>query len=821
MIDNGANSLAMELAGTESKEGKEKKLLSIRTRFAYMMKRWKKIWEAGDRDMLALGPEGPLDPIERAVRKDLRRPYIHLDQLKQYPRNLVNQIRLNPQGIKVVPGGDGSTDETAVRRGNRIRAIQVENNASQAYLMALQCAAERGYGVVTLETEFVRWDSLDLKIKIVREADPNAVIYDPDFHEADASDIQDGFKIWNLPIDEFKRQFPDAQIMDFNLGHQVMAPAWIHIERQLVQLARYSYFQQTPKTIYWVDAGGDQPMKIVMEDLPGYRRDGEYLEKEGQRSKILATKKAIQKTVKQCITNGIEDLGEVDWPGRWIPIFPMFGPESFIRENGISERMFESYIRPAIDGQLGFDMAKSNQVETAGMVPKSTYMMYEGQEDTATDWQNINKIPTPFALVKPIVDGATGQVLPLPQRTDFNPQIEAMEIMAESFRRAIQAAIGSHGFTINDDTNVKSGKAVNALKAQSDIGQVHFQDSYENTIRNIGRAIDDLLDKVEDTPRDVAMLKQDGTREMIRINEPHVDRKTGEIMHHRYSTHEPDEVADSHHDIEIDTGSFGESAKERTRQFTEKLLASSMGPLVADVLVKIEDLGPYTEELQRRLMPPQFQKSDGETPIPPEIQQQLAQRDQALQAVNAHAKQLEEQLAELLDKAKAEAVKAASAERMAHEKLEMERAIEVEEAERQLAKERAEVQRIEADKQLAEQKLAQEREIVLLKLDAEREIEIMRLDANKEQLARGLMKPSAEASTGELNPQIVAAIEAAVEPKPVQSTTTFERDILGNIVAAVTTETVEGRASMVKRRLFERDAQGNLLEVRGTDNPGE
>lgn len=614
----------------------------LRKRFSYMLKAAEKSRALGDYCMQALGPDGPWDKEERAARVEAKRPCIHLDQLNQYPNSLVNQVRQNPQGVKIQPGGNGANDKTASLREDRWRAIETQCDAAHAYLTALQCAAERGYGAVTLETEEIAWDGWDQRIKVVREPDPNAILYDPDCKESSFADMEDGFKIWRMPISDFKRRFgEDGTITDFNLDHQAAAPDWVNIDKQTVQVARYSYFEKKPRYLYLLNDGSPTGKKVFKDELPegATAKKGVMTFADGSSQRILKEKKAVQKSVKQCITNGIQILDRADWAGQRIPIFPCIGKEKFVRTAGVTERVLESYITNAIDGQKAFDSAKTNEVEAANMVPKIIYLGYEGQFDTSTDWKNINKIPTVYAEIKPIVDSASGQVLPLPTRVPYDPPIQSMEMMAEGALRAIQSAIGSHGFLKQDDTNVKSGKAVALLKSQSDVGSYHFLDNYETMIRAVGEEGNYLLDKIEDTPRDVGLHKKDGTHEVVRINEPRAD-KSGTMVEHRYTPRDPQTnqpQTDASHDVVIDTGPSYQYERAEAKVFIQSLMSLPQGALILDLLVKWQNLGVYGDEIAERVTPPQFQKQDGQPEVPPQIKQQmgqLTQQNQELQQVN-------------------------------------------------------------------------------------------------------------------------------------------------------------------------------------------
>jgi len=659
--------------GGDTKPGSadEKLLKQIRTRWDYMVQGWKAIGDAGDLDMAALGPNGPWDPKERAARKKAKRPCIHLDQLNQYPNTLTNQFRLNPIGVKVEPKGYGATSKTATLRGDRIRGIEYESDAMTVYETALRCAAERGYGVITLETEDIAWDSIDQRIKMVRHADPNCVVYDPDCREADSSDMADGFTVWSMPMTEFKQQFGEkATVTDFNINHQLVAPSWVNVDRQTVMVAKYSYYENVKRRIYWVERGNGQPAQKIFKDQlgPGWTVKDGFLEHEGGAGlRILQTKDAIQKKIKRCITNGIEILERTDWPGSRIPIFPLLGKEKYIRKNGVTERILESQIRMAIDGQRGFDSAKTNQVETANMVPKAIYLGYQGQFNTSTDWPNINKIATATAEVVAMPDGVGG-VLPLPQRTDFNPQIEPMEVMSESYRRAIQSAIGSHGFTVNDDTNIKTTSGIKALKSQSDVGNYHFEANAKVTIRAVLREVNYLLDKIEDTDREVGTVDLQGKHNVVRINAVHNDPKSGQPVEHRYSPRDPktgEPMTDAWHEVVVFTGPTEDTQLDNASDFVDGLVKDErFGPRVVDLAIKWrgKDLGTYAEQMAERVTLPEFQNPDGQPDIPPQVKQQMGkiqqQNKELVGVVQDLLKREEAKTADLESKEKIAAVEA-------------------------------------------------------------------------------------------------------------------------------------------------------------------
>jgi hypothetical protein len=654
--------------GSSPKSPEEKLLERIRRRFDYMTQAWREIREKAQLDMRALSDEGPWDPADRAERIKNKRPCIHLDQLEQYPNALVNEVRQNPLAIKVTPDGDGTNDETAELVGDRIRQIEYESNATQAYRTAFECAVQRSYGAFGAQIDYKSWDSFDLIIKMRRFPNPEAVIWDPNCKEADASDMEDAFVLERIDREQFPEKFKGATITSFGSEHLMAAPNWFGVND--IQVAEYWYKDQQPERLFLVETPEGQ-QKFLGSEIHGYKATKDRLTlKDGTVYPLVDWRATYAVVVKQCLTNGVEILSESEIPGKWIPIFPVIGKEKYVREGDTVKRVLESYIRKAIDAQMLFDFYKTNEAEEVGQTPKAPFWMYEGQDEGQEDvLASINRVPRAYATVKAQTEGTPQNVvLPLPQRIPKEPQIQALEIGAEAARRAIQAAVGSYGYTRLDDTNVKSGKAINLLDRQSDMGSYHFIDNYKASIAHAGRVIGSWLPVVESGQRSVGIRKKDGSHNVIKLNVKYRDEKSGKMVYHRYRTNQTGE-----HQYTVSTGPSYNSQREAATAFADTLAQSSeIFPMIGDLVVKLKDLGPIGDEIAERLhkmLPPQLQKQEGQAEIPPQVEQELQQMGQMIERLTAALNEAQDQL-------QSKKLEVDSKEKIEGAKLELQRDIE-------------------------------------------------------------------------------------------------------------------------------------------------
>ena len=610
----------------------EKLLKEITDNFDYCVREWREVREEGRTDMRFIAGD-PWDPKERAARKASGRPCVALDELSQYVNQRINDVRQNKRAVKITPKGNGASDQTAEFRGGMIRDIEYKSNAQAAYITAFENAIQRSYGYAKVSTQYVAPDSFEQELVIRRVPNPDTIYLDPDAKEVDSSDMGYGFEIDTMPVSKFRKQWPDAQILNFSPEIIEQAPAWLREDR--VQVAAYWKVEKKFRNLVLLENG----KPLFLDEIPGAKiQKGFCLFPDGARLKVINQRRTEDQTVCQYITNGVEILEENPWAGKWIPIIPCWGKEMYVDDGSGSKRILLSLVRLARDPYMAYCYARTCQIELVGMTPKIPLMGYEGQFATNTDLENINKVPLAYAEVKATTTDTGQAVLPLPQRQEWNPPIQSLELLCESTKRAIQSAVGMFNSSVGrQDSAAKSGIAIKALDLQSDQTNYHFISNYDRFLAHVGRVLDDSLEHVYDTPREVGSRKPDETHTTVRINQPYNDPQTGQPTHNR--TDQGD------HDITISTGPSYQSQREEASDFADTLAQNQhLFPLIADLVVKLKDLGPIGDEIAKRLTPPQFQSQDGQQPIPPQAAAKMQKYEQLIDSLTKEVQTLSEEL---------------------------------------------------------------------------------------------------------------------------------------------------------------------------------
>jgi len=615
-------------------KGDEALLQEIRDRYRYASDAWREIREERKTDMRYVTGD-PWDESDRKARADAGRPCINHDELNQYVNQTVNALRENKRGIKISPAGNGADEKTAELHQDLVRTIEYRSNAQAAYITAFQAAVEGSYGFFRVSRKYVSRKSFKQEIVVKNIANPDSVLYDPDCKEADWSDAQYCFVLDPISKEEFKRRFPRAQVKDFTLEDQRIAKDWI--QDRLVLTAEYWRIEVKPGKLYEL-------------------ADGSTTNEPPEEASVVRERDEAEPELVQYITNGVEILERNPQPGEHIPIIPVLGKEVYVDEGGAPKRKLLSLIRLARDPQMSLAYLVSQQMEEAGLSPKAPWMGYKGQfESDREAWETSGKIPHAFLQADPIVDAAGGQILPLPTRVPFTPNIIAFEAGKDSCRRAIQAAMGTSPLpTALQRDSQKSGVAMERIQQSQAIGSAHFADNFDRALQFAGRVIESWIPVVYRGEREMGIVKPDESRKVIQLGDIPMDQ--------------------GDHDVDVSTGPSYQSQRQAQQDFLDSLIANmknlpvspqQMAKLLS-MAIQMKQLGPKGDEMADIISP-----SDKEgVEIPPQAQQAMAEAQQQMQALNAYAQQLEGELKKLQDEKAAKVVD--NEYRMAIEKMRIE-----------------------------------------------------------------------------------------------------------------------------------------------------
>jgi len=589
-----------------------------------------------------LGEQWPAEILKQ--RQMEKRPCLTINKLKAFIRQVVNDARQNKPSIKVHPVDDFADPKTAEIINGLIRNIEYTSNADVAYDTGVEASVSGGFGYWRVTLDYAYDDTFDLDLKIERVANQFSVYGDPASMAADSSDWNVAFVVNRMTKDDFKRQYKgkkntdgEAACVDFDSdawsydqnwydGEFVMVGEWWKREE-----VERTIMRSTDGRVYYQDEiEADEDLQLLSETGALQFDTGP----DGQpMSRVVRSYK-----VTQTIMSGADVLEVNDWPGRYIPIVPVYGDEIILE----GKRYFRSLINPAVDAQQMFNFWRSASTEMVALAPKVPFLGRKGTFDSDNDrWQTANTQSHAY------LEYDTEQ--PTRQPLDVGPAAGALQ-EALNASDDMKAITGLYDASLGARSNETSGKAIMARQREGDVATFHFIDNLSRAIRHTGCILIDLIPKVYNTARIVRVIGEDGSQETQAVNQPTpvmdpqtgqpmqqpaVDPNTGQPMTDDAGNPMMEAVMAMHdltvgkYDLIVSSGpSFTSRREEAAYQMTEFVRAfPPSAPVLASAIAKNSDW-PGAEEVAEKLeaLNPAAQQQ-----IPPELQQALEQLQQANQ----------------------------------------------------------------------------------------------------------------------------------------------------------------------------------------------
>ena len=554
----------------ETSPADERILAQARADFARAREAGREDRQAAAEDLrfARLGEQWP-EAIRRA-REQEGRPCLTLNRLPAFIRQVVNEARQNRPAITCHPVDSAADPATAEVLNGLIRNIEQSSDADVAYDTALDFAVTCGFGVLRIVARPSEGGSEDLDLAIERVADPFSVWGDPDSLAADSSDWDVAFVTRQMDRRAFAARWPDAEAVDFEDEDQAGAGGPRREAGGQVRLVEFWRREAVERSLITLTDGQEMEAEVFEARRP-------FLEAAGL-APAGPPRTAPGVRVVQRILSGAAVLETVDWPGRFIPLVPVYGEE--IRVDG--RRRLRGLVRDARDAQRMFNYWRTTSTELVALAPKAPFIGRKGAFDTdQAKWTTANSQTHAFIEY----DGPEP-----PQRQPF------AGVPAGALQEALNAAddlksiMGLHDASLGARSNETSGKAILARQREGDVSTFHYIDNLSRAIRHAGRVLIDLIPRVYSTQRMVRILGPDGAPALVQVNG--AEGGGGRVF----------DLGVGRYDLTVRAGpSFASRREEAASQMIELIRAyPPAAPLIGDLLARNLDW-PGADEVARRL----------------------------------------------------------------------------------------------------------------------------------------------------------------------------------------------------------------------------
>jgi len=554
----------------ETSPADERILAQARADFARAREAGREDRQAAAEDLrfARLGEQWP-EAIRRA-REQEGRPCLTLNRLPAFIRQVVNEARQNRPAITCHPVDSAADPATAEVLNGLIRNIEQSSDADVAYDTALDFAVTCGFGVLRIVARPSEGGSEDLDLAIERVADPFSVWGDPDSLAADSSDWDVAFVTRQMDRRAFAARWPQAEAVDFEEEDPAGAGGPRREAGGQVRLVEFWRREAVERSLITLSDGQEMEAEVFEARRP-------FLEAAGL-APVGPPRTAPGVRVVQRILSGAAVLETVDWPGRFIPLVPVYGEE--IRVDG--RRRLRGLVRDARDAQRMFNYWRTTSTELVALAPKAPFIGRKGAFDTdQAKWASANSQTHAFIEY----DGPEP-----PQRQPF------AGVPAGALQEALNAAddlksiMGLHDASLGARSNETSGKAILARQREGDVSTFHYIDNLSRAIRHAGRVLIDLIPRVYSTQRMVRILGPDGAPALVQVNG--AEGGGGRVF----------DLGVGRYDLTVRAGpSFASRREEAASQMIELIRAyPPAAPLIGDLLARNLDW-PGADEVARRL----------------------------------------------------------------------------------------------------------------------------------------------------------------------------------------------------------------------------
>ncbi len=607
------------------------------------------------------------------------RPSVVINQLIGPGDQLANTRRNARLSLTFSPKGGGASQDVAEVFEDIVRAAQEESRAQIARNWAADRAEKCGTGWYRIDTEYADEDPNDeaswndQNIVWRRILNQASVYPDPSAQEPDFSDGRYWFVTEDIPLEEYKRRYPDSDLTDYDAGELTAIgdaqPHWVFPSVDDGEAGKVVRIAECWEVVE------RQRQKVMLTDGTAAFDDEIPDGKEVATGTQARKRRITDRKLKQSIINAVEYLDPPrDFNGAFTPLIPTLGKESNV--NG--ERRWVGYVRPGKDAAVSYNVMRSAQIEAIALSTKAPYIGYMESVGAYRSFWEQSSTRNFYMLPIQAAYDRQGNLLPPPQRTVVEPAIQAITIAAQTAKDDVHSTTGIPPVALGQlDPHDRSGKAIQALQGQAEVGSSGYLDNFVSiTLHYDGKVVRDLIPRIFDRPgRIVPAVGLDEKRRMVMLNYPYIEGPDGQpqkaIPNWEKGMPVPKELPGPPGPdgkpqmlevkyVDLSQGQFsttptvGKSFATKREAVNDaiqnimKVVPPEMAAVLAPAFIESLDTPDSRKlaDIAKKALPPQLASAydDGEGPNPEvaQLQQQVQQLQQQLQSEVA-AKQAEAQ----------------------------------------------------------------------------------------------------------------------------------------------------------------------------------
>ena len=437
------------------------------------------------------------------------RPRFTFDMVSDVVDGIAGDIEESDFDIKIRPAGGEATIEKAKIYDGIIRNIENISNASDIYGSSARAMVACGMDGWRVTTGWAQSDSFDQDLQIEKIANYiDRVWFDIGSEKQDKSDARHAWQLQSIPTADYIEKWPEGSKSSVSDGRSET----VYFDKaESINVGEFLYKKQVKTNLYLMSNGA----VYTEENLSPVRKE---LESAG-----VAVEREREKMVDVVYSRMFDGGGwledEIKTVFEWIPIIPCIANFK-ISEN---KEIWHGAVLKKMDPQRVYNYAKSREIEEGALAPRGKY--WGTREQFASHESSLETLNTNADPVQTYthVDG-----MPAPFWQGGAQVNQGLQLTAAGAKQDIQTGSGQQD--MGGGGMFQSEGAVKLLQGKADGVNIKYFKPIKIAVCHTARILMNAIPKVYDSKRQQRILNEDGSFEMITLNDQIRDDETGKLV---------------------------------------------------------------------------------------------------------------------------------------------------------------------------------------------------------------------------------------------------------------------------------------------------
>ncbi len=463
---------------------------------------------------------------QKTILQQLNRPIVEFNMLEAYISRLLGEFSKHEPSIEVSPAEGVPIDQSVldIVEGHIRHIFHQANKDSFAYEIYKDLLSG-GFSVAKVWTDYAGPMSFNQQIFLSRVFDPTLVGFDPLARAPHKGDGQFSFEIYPMLEEDFKKEFPKANISNIGYMRDIEGFNWSYkdiVNQNIILVA--DYYEKKKRKVKIVKLANGRVMTIKdYEKLEEYWKKEQFIEQ----IPVVVGKPRWTELEIVCqyklIENEILEYQETDY--TYLP-HVFFDGNSIVLTQGTQNTTYQMtrpyvYHAKGVQDMMNFAgqticNSMENLIQHKFIIMKEAIPQEQDYLEALNDIQRANTI-----VVNAFAENDPTKQIPMPirevQNVPLPPEVTAAFQMTGP---TTQTILGSYASNLGKNDNDLSGKAVIESSSVGNSAAMPYVVGYLQGLTQIGNVIVDLMPKYLVGKRTIPINKKDGDKEYQDINQP-------------------------------------------------------------------------------------------------------------------------------------------------------------------------------------------------------------------------------------------------------------------------------------------------------------